>query len=94
MKAVTSDDTVFRTRPDVRFRVVGDEAIVVRQEDAEVIALNEIGATILGLLDSRRSVRDLLDALLEEYDVDRDSLATDLTRFLRELRDAGVVEPV
>jgi len=56
--------------------------------------LNEIGASILALLDSRRSVRDLLDALLEEYDVDRDSLATDLTRFLRELRDAGVVEPV
>ncbi len=89
---MTSDDAVFKPAADVRFRVVGDEAIVVRQEDAEVIALNEVGASVLALLDSRRSVRDVLDALVEQYDVDRNSLATDLTRFLAELRDAGVVE--
>jgi hypothetical protein len=63
---MTSDATVFRPRPDVRFRVVGDEAVIVRQEDAEVIALNEVGASVLSLLDSRRSVRDVLDALLEQ----------------------------
>ena len=89
---MTSDTTVFRPRPDVRFRVVGDEAVIVRQEDAEVIALNEVGASVLALLDSRRSVRDVLDALLEQYDIDRESLSSDLWRFLSELRDAGVVE--
>ena len=83
---------MFRPRPDVRFRVVGDEAVVVRQEEAEVIALNDVGASILALLDSRRSVGEVLDALVEEYDVDRESLSSDLTRFLSELRDAGVVE--
>jgi hypothetical protein len=86
------EDAVFRPRRDVRFRVVGDEAVIVRQEDAEVIALNEVGASVLALLDSRRSVRDVLDALLEQYDVERESLAGDLARFLSELRDAGVVE--
>jgi Coenzyme PQQ synthesis protein D (PqqD) len=89
---MTSDSTVFRPRPDVRFRVVGDEAVIVRQEDAEVIALNEVGASVLALLDSRRSVRDVLNALLEQYDIDRESLSSDLWRFLSELRDAGVVE--
>jgi len=89
---MTKDTAVFRPRPDVRFRVVGDEAVIVRQEDAEVIALNEVGASVLSLLDSRRSVRDVLDALLEQYDVDRESLSGDLSRFLSELRDAGVVE--
>jgi DNA-binding transcriptional ArsR family regulator len=89
---MTSDSAVFKPRPDVRFRVVGDEAVIVRQQDAEVIALNEVGASVLALLDSRRSVRDVLDALLEQYDVDRASLSSDLARFLSELRDAGVVE--
>jgi hypothetical protein len=37
-------------------------------------------------------VRDRLEALLVEYDVDRESLASDLSRFLSELRDAGIVE--
>ena len=89
---MTSESSVFRIRRDVRFRVVGEEAVIVRQENAEVLALNEVGASVLELLDSRRSVREVLDALLEEYDADRDSLSTDLTRFLGELRDAGVVE--
>ena len=89
---MTKDTAVFRPRPDVRFRVVGDEAVIVRQEDAEVIALNEVGASVLSLLDSRRSVRDVLDALLDEYDIDRESLSGDVSRFLSELRDAGVVE--
>ena len=89
---MTSDTVVYKPRSDVRFRVVGDEAVIVRQEDAEVIALNEVGASVLALLDSRRSVRDVLDALLEQYDVDRESLSRDVARFLRELRDAGVVE--
>ena len=89
---MTSDAAVFRPRSDVRFRVVGDEAVIVRQEDAEVIALNEVGGSVLALLDSRRSVRDVLDALLEQYDVDRESLSSDVARFLSELRDAGVVE--
>jgi hypothetical protein len=87
-----SEASVLKPRADVRFRVIGDEAVIVRQEEAEVIALNEVGASILSLLDSRRSVGDLLDALLEEYDVDRDSLAGDVSRFLTELREAGVVE--
>jgi hypothetical protein len=89
---MTRDSAVFRPRPDVRFRVVGDEAVIVRQEDAEVIAVNDVGASILALLDSRRSVGDVLDALLEQYDIDRDSLSSDLSRFLGELREAGVVE--
>ena len=89
---MTSDEAVFRPRSDVRFRGIGDEAVIVRQEDAEVIALNDVGASVLALLDSRRSVRDVLDALLEQYDVDRESLSGDLSRFLSELRDAGVVE--
>jgi len=89
---MTGDAAVFRPRADVRFRVIGDEAVVVRQEDAEVIALNEVGASVLALLDSRRSVREVLDALLEQYDVDRESLSSDVLGFLSELRDAGVVE--
>jgi hypothetical protein len=85
-------DDVFRPRSDVRFRIVGDEGVLVRQEAAEVIAVNEVGASVLALLDSRRSVGKVLDALLEEYDVDRASLSSDVFRFLAELREVGVLE--
>jgi hypothetical protein len=88
------ETAVFKPRADIRFRVVGEEAVIVRQMDAEVIAVNEVGATILSLLESSRSVRDLKEALLQEYDIDRESLSRDLEKFLSELREAGVVEEV
>ena len=88
------DSSVFRPRPDVRFRVVGDEAVVVRQEASEVIALNDVGASVLSLLDSRRTVAAVVEALLSEYEIDRNSLRGDVVSFLAELQDAGVVEEV
>lgn len=88
------DGSVLRPRPDVRFRVVGEEAVVVRQEAAEVIALNDVGASVLALLDSRRTVAAVVEALLAEYDIDRDALRADVEAFLLELRDTGVVEEV
>ena len=91
---VIQDGSVFMTRADVRFRVVGDEAIVVRQEASEVLALNDVGAGVLSLLDAKMTVAELVEALLSEYDVDRDSLRRDVEGFLTELRDAGVVEEV
>jgi hypothetical protein len=88
------DGSVFRPRSDVRFRVVGDEAVVVRQEASEVIALNDVGASVLSLLDARRTVGAVVEALLAEYEIDRDSLRGDVESFLAELEQAGVVEEV
>ena len=36
--------SVLRRRPDVRFRVIDGEAVVVRQSAAEVLVLNEVVA--------------------------------------------------
>jgi hypothetical protein len=87
-----NEGLILKPRADVRFRVIGDEGVVVLQEEAEVIALNEVGASIFSLLDARRSLGEVLEALLDEYDVDRESLASDLSTFVSELRDVGIVE--
>ena len=89
-----SDNRVFRPRSDVRFRVVGNEAVVVLQDAAEVIALNDVGGSLLTLLDSRRSVGALVDALSAEYDADGETLRQDVESFLAELLRAGVIEEV
>lgn len=89
-----NDSTVIRPRSTIRFRVVGDEGVVVRQDSAEVIAVNDVGASILSLLDKRRTLGDLIEELLLEFEVDRESLRRDVVRFLSDLASAGVVEEV
>lgn len=85
-------DTVLRLRREVRFRVVGRESIAVRQDSAEVMAINEVGGRMLELLDGERSLSVLVDQLLGEYDVERDRLETDVCRFAAEMIDAGLIE--
>lgn len=82
----------FRSKDDVRFRVVGDEGVVVRQKDAEVLALNGVGARVLTLLREERTLEDVVETLVEEYEVDRTELTRDVEQFARELVEAGIVE--
>lgn len=78
----------------MRYRVLGTEAVVVRQNAAEVLALNELGARVLELVDATTSIDGLVDILESEYDVARETLALDVSEFLSELTRLGVVEEV
>jgi hypothetical protein len=85
-------DSRFRLREDVRFRVVGQEAVVVRQEAAEVIALNQVGARVLELLSDTKGIDEIVDTLIREYDVERSTLERDVEGFVGEIVEAGILE--
>lgn len=89
-----SDERVFERAPDVRFRVVGEEGVLVRQEAAEVIAVNDVGARLLSLVDSERSLGEVKRVLLDEYDAEREALEADVNRFVAQLVEAGVIREV
>lgn len=50
--------TRYRLAPDVRFRVVSGEGVVVRQDAGEVLVVNGVAARVLELLDPRRMEGD------------------------------------
>jgi hypothetical protein len=86
--------TVLRRRPDVRYRIVAPEAVVIRQSVPEVMVLNGVAAEVLERLDGKTAVAGLVGALAPLYDVAPDVLEQDVLRFLGELLDSGVVEEV
>ncbi|MEW6368614.1 MAG: PqqD family protein [Acidobacteriota bacterium] len=84
--------TIFRLRSDVRYRLLFSKAVVVRQSSLEVLALNESGARVLELVASGVTAEALISTMLEEYEVSRAALQEDVSSFLQELQEAGVVE--
>lgn len=88
------DGRRLRARRDVRFRTIGAEGVVIRQEAGEVLVVNEVGARVLALLDGQRAVEELLAQLAAEFDVDLRQLREDLAGYLDELVAAGVLEEV
>ncbi len=83
-----------RLRRDVRFRVIDREAVVLRQEAAEALVINEVGARILQLTDGETPLEHMLDQLNAEFDVDRDELRRDCEEFVQNLQEIGVLEAV
>ncbi|MEM1204889.1 MAG: PqqD family protein [Acidobacteriota bacterium] len=84
----------YRTPRDVRYRIIAREAVVLRQDVGETLVLNEVGARVLSLLDLGTPLDQVVDALLDEFDVERPALQTDVDTFVQELLTAGILEPI
>ncbi len=92
-KAEQVEPRFYRRCADVRFRIVDGEAVILRQAAAENLVLNEVGSSILKWLDSGCSTVEVAQQMQAVYKVSSERVAEDLPLFLRELEDAGVVEP-
>ena len=86
--------SILKTAPDIRFRVVDREAVVVRQKSAEVLVLNEVAARLLALADGVHPVSHWLDVLVGEFEVDRAILEVDVIGFACDLTAEGLLEIV
>jgi Coenzyme PQQ synthesis protein D (PqqD) len=82
----------FRLAADVRFRVVVEEGVVLRQESAEVLIVNPVGARLLDLVAPGQTLLQITDRLEEEFDVTREQLDEDVAVFLGELLGLGVIQ--
>jgi hypothetical protein len=71
--------------------VLGDETIILSLADETYYGLNSIGTRIWQLVQEPRRVRDIRDAILDEYDVARETCEHDLLRLLAQLGDKGLL---
>lgn len=81
----------FALAEGVRQQRVGDEGIVLRQRDAEVMVLNEVGARVLELACAKKTMSEITAQLLAEYQVEQSVLEADVARYVDELLACGVV---
>ncbi len=87
-----SANSRFAVRADVRYRLIEDEAVVVRQKSNQVIVLNEVSACILDIAAKGLAVDDMLRKLADAYEVGEKTLREDTLAHLQELLDAGIIE--
>ena len=86
-----SQSAILHRTPDVRFRAVEDETVVIRQEAAEALVINEVAGRILELIDGERTVEDVVAQLHNEYEVRIETLRSDVLAYVEELLETGLV---
>lgn len=84
------NDVLERAR-DVRYRLLDDEGVVIRQEAAEALVVNELGARWIDLVDGQRTVAEILTTLQAEYEVDPSQIEADSLEYLARLLDLGLL---
>ncbi len=74
-------------------RVLGSKTVVVVIDEGALHTLNEVGTFIWQQLGAgERTVAELVDALVEAFEVEGADASRDLDSFLRHMADLGAVE--
>jgi hypothetical protein len=77
--------------PDVLWRRVGDEAVVVNLKTNRIYSLNHTGARLWELISTGHDREAAEAALIEEFDVEEDELREEVARILEELAKEGLI---
>ena len=68
------------------------ETVILDLESEVYYSLDPVGTCIWTLIQEPRTVIEIQDAILQEYEVDPDRCEGDITALLEELAEAGLVE--
>jgi len=79
-------DKILARDENVAWRIIDGEAIILSAEDSSVHSLDEVGTKIWELADGKKTVKEIIEALHEEYDVEFDQLKQDVLDFITELQ--------
>ena len=87
---------VYNKNPDVVYRVIAGEAILVpiskdTQIAGRLFSLNETGAFIWERIDGRNRVGEILDEILRDHEVQEETARSDLIELILRLEKLGAI---
>lgn len=77
--------------PQVAATVVDGQAVIVMADSGQVTVLNEVGTRVWQLSDGQRSVDEIVQAILSEYEVTQDAAWQDVETFLTRLVEVQAI---
>lgn len=89
--AVTSR-TLYRHSTDVLTAQVDDDLVMMSIQAGNYYGIGGIGTLVWRLLADPRSIDELVDVVVADYDVEREQCASDLVSFVEELVELNLVE--
>jgi len=89
-KSISLDDLV-KIAPDVVFRDLDGEAVLLNLETGIYFGLNDVGTRMWNLLQEHGSLRKVFDQMLLEYEVTPEALEGDLCQLAAQLCEKGLL---
>ena len=93
MAIISESSIVVVTKDQVSCDLSG-EAAILNLKSGVYFGLNTVGASIWELIQEPRTVKEIRDSILEEFNVDPDRCENDILEILQELSTHGLIEIV
>jgi hypothetical protein len=92
MDAPISLHTIVVAAPEQVSCPLGEESAILNLKNSVYYGMNPVGARVWDLLKQPKSVTELRNVLLEEYEVDEVRCGDDLLALLETMRSEGLIE--
>jgi hypothetical protein len=90
-KSITSESVV-KQIADIVASDIDNEKVMMSVEKGQYFGLEPVGSRIWELIEKPTKVSAVIDALLLQYDVDRQTCEREVLAFLAELYEADIME--
>ena len=87
-------DSIVVAAPEQVSCALGDESVILNLKNSVYYGVNPVGASIWKLLQQQRSVAELRDAVLDEYEVESERCERELLDLLEKMRSEGLIQVV
>jgi hypothetical protein len=84
-------DDVVSQDPDAAARGIGGLHYAIDMETGDLHSFNEVGSRIWELIETRRRVAEVVDAIVEEFEIDRPTAQADTLEFLDKLHKRSLL---
>jgi len=92
---MTSINTLITPQKDIPWRIIEEEALLVDVHQGEVVHLNKVGAEVWKVInekkDEKTSIKELIDHICSEFEIDENTAEKDVLDFVNELVEKGLV---
>jgi hypothetical protein len=92
MNTLLSLESIVVANTEQLFRLLQEEAVILSLKNSAYYGLDQIGARVWTLLCEPRSIGQLRDTLVIEYEVEAECCARDLLNLLEDMRMEGLID--
>jgi hypothetical protein len=92
LKSVLADISTVKRMPDQVSCDLSGEAVILNLNSGMYYGIDEIGGLIWSALEEPRTLEYLREAILCDYQIDRETCDRDVRAFLADMHAAGLIE--
>lgn len=93
MQSIIAEDQMFSKKESTIFAEVGDEVVLMGDEDGEFFGLNPVAADLWAQLEAKpASLSDMVHYLMNKYEITKDTAHHDVKAFIQDMLEADFIE--